>query len=201
MKEEFKKRLRQELSFSGFSQDGIDGIATILIGDKEEVTEDELTRLISVGKSFATIGQKEVDRRVATAKPKEQSKSEPVEDNKTEPRADDALLEAIRALQGQVSELKGENVRKTRKERAMSVYEGLDEDTKAKRIEFVSNLNFKSEDDFDSYLESEKGFVSSAIKKQGNDSVNSVGGIGGRSKSTEDKLTDEELKAAFPNLK
>ena len=207
MKKEFIEQLKKECSFSGFSAEEIEGIADILIGDKDEVTEDELAALISKGKGFATIGQKSVDRRVATAKPKEsaQSKSEP-SDKKTVEAPDEgdnpiqSLLEEIRGLRSEVSDLKGENVRKSRAERAMSVYEGLGEEARAKRVEQVTGLSFKSDDDFDAFLESEKELVASAIKKQGADGVNSLGGLGGRSKSSADEISEEKAKEVF-NIK
>lgn len=183
MKEKLFLKLKTEGSSFGLSNDSIKGVADLLSANlTDESNEEEVTNIVKLGlgmmKTMQSNITKEVNRIVP--KPKEEEK-ETVKEVKEEvqdtPAWVNQLIEQNKQLGERLSQLEGTHVRKTRKERLNEHYKGLPDNIKSELLKRVEFIDFKDDEAFANYLETEKPIVESLVKQAGADKVNSLGKI------------------------
>lgn len=183
MKEKLFLKLKTEGSSFGLSNDSIKGVADLLSANlTDESNEEEVTNIVKLGlgvmKTMQSNITKEVNRIIP--KPKEEEK-ETVKEVKEEvqdtPAWVDQLIEQNKQLGERLSQLEGTHVRKTRKERLNEHYKGLPDNIKSELLKRVEFIDFKDDEAFANYLETEKPIVEGLVKQAGADKVNSLGKI------------------------
>lgn len=183
MKEKLFLKLKTEGSSFGLSNDSIKGVADLLSANlTDESNEEEVTNIVKLGlgmmKTMQSNITKEVNRIIP--KPKEEEK-ETVKEVKEEvqdtPAWVNQLIEQNKQLGERLSQLEGTHVRKSRKERLNEHYKGLPDNIKSELLKRVEFIDFKDDEAFANYLETEKPIVESLVKQAGADKVNSLGKI------------------------
>ena len=183
MKEKLFLKLKTEGSSFGLSNDSIKGVADLLSANlTDESNEEEVTNIVKLGLGMMKTMQSNITKEVnrIMPKPKEEEKEtvkEVKEEEQDTPAWVDQLIEQNKQLGERLSQLEGTQVRKTRKERLNEHYKGLPDNIKSELLKRVEFIDFKDDEAFANYLETEKPIVEGLVKQAGADKVNSLGKI------------------------
>lgn len=183
MKEKLFLKLKTEGSSFGLSNDSIKGVADLLSANlTDESNEEEVTNIVKLGLGMMKTMQSNITKEVnrIMPKPKEEEKEtvkEVKEEEQDTPAWVNQLIEQNKHLGERLLQLEGSQVRKTRKERLNEHYKGLPDNIKSDLLKRVEFIDFKDDEAFANYLETEKPIVESLVKQAGADKVNSLGKI------------------------
>ena len=183
MKEKLFLKLKTEGSSFGLSNDSIKGVADLLSANlTDESNEEEVTNIVKLGLGMMKTMQSNITKEVnrIMPKPKEEEKEtvkEVKEEEQDTPAWVNQLIEQNKQLGERLLQLEGSQVRKTRKERLNEHYKGLPDNIKSELLKRVEFIDFKDDEAFANYLETEKPIVEGLVKQAGADKVNSLGKI------------------------
>ena len=172
------------------------------------VTDDNLQDIVSKSKTSLQATQAENDRRASKLskeidklKSQLEQKQEPNE-KPGEPKADEKKAEGnpeVDSLKQMLSELKGsieglykERQQTSRRSQYESIYKDVkDEKFKANQLAKFDRMNFKDDDDFNSFLETETNDVKDFNQSQANEAMGSnppMQGFSGKAKPSEAEI-------------
>ena len=177
------------------------------------VTDENLNDIVSKSKTSLQATQAENDRRasklskeVEKLKSQLEQKQEPKDEKpKDEPKADgkepdvweqrfNKLAELVERQNSSIEGLYKEKQQTSRRSQYESIYKDVkDEKFKANQLAKFDRMNFKDEDDFNSFLETETNDVKDFNQSQANENLKGnppMNGIGGKAKPSEAEVNE-----------
>lgn len=164
MKTKVLQRLKPKTASLGFSQTELDGVAESISGNlTDESTDEQIDSAIDAVLPFLKVSQ-QMATRVINVKKEELEKQYKKEPGKKTEEPDDkdepAWFKTYREkTEKEIADLKLVGVSKTRREQFAATLEGLPEKQKASKLKDFDRIQFKDEEDFNSYIEEQKDVV------------------------------------------
>lgn len=184
MKELILKALKTKYANKGFSAKTLEQMAEYLSG---QVTEEaQIDNAVSGADGIMSVFQSEIDRRVNETRTQQQQQSQQQQSQQQTQSQQQAqqqqvvtqqqedvpawakmLLESNKALQQELSVIKGESVLKTRTQRLSEKLANTPDVLKNKIIKDFARMKFESDEDFDTYLTETESDLKGAVQKAG----------------------------------
>jgi hypothetical protein len=211
MKTKVLKALKPKAASLGFTEEELEESAATIAGNlKEDATDEQVTQAVDAALPFLKMSQKAATRIVNAEKEKSKKEKDEAKKKADEEEAakkkeinpdpkDDtpawakALIEQNKALSEKVESLSGERVAEKRKASFSGILEGLTEKQKNSILADFNRLQFKDDDDFNSYLEEKKKHVADLIQENADAGISKVSKPKGAKGSTEEKPPKEVL--------
>ena len=165
-------------------------------------TEETLTQLVEdiepelqIWQSVLDSHRKEISDLKKQVKPAETKKEMKPKEAVTEPEPPkDETPEWAKALISEVQGLKADKLQTSRRSQYESIYKDVkDEKFKANQLAKFDRMNFKDDDDFNSFIETEANDVKDFNQSQANENLKGnppMSGIGGKAKPSEAEVNE-----------
>lgn len=181
LKEKILEQLKTKYKQLGLSAKILEGFATRLAKtvteeDKIEEAVNDVEPELQIWQSVLDANRKEVadlKKQLADkkAEPAKGDDPKPTDNPKQEPKPDDTP-EWAKALMSEVQALKSDKVITTRKSQYESILKDVkDEKMKANKLAAFDRYTFKDDEDYNSFIESEKQFLSDFTQQQAAESL------------------------------